>query len=142
MAKMKIDFKGFKEYAERLDKLGGDLKKTTEKALNESFNIITPQAKTEIKPHHLSGDTEKSLRTTPVIEWNGDRASVPVGFDIKSGGLASIFLMYGTKVHGTPRTAPDQGLYDAFFGHATKKKLKQTQEKIFYDAIKKQLTGG
>ena len=137
MAKMKIDFKGFKEYAERLDKLGGDLTKTTEKALTESFNIITPQAKTEIKPHHLSGDTEKSLRTTPVIEWNGDRASVPVGFDIKSGGLASIFLMYGT-----PRMTPDKGLYDAFFGTGTKKKLRQTQEKIFYDAIKKQLTGG
>ena len=137
MAKMKIDFKGFKEYAERLDKLGGDLKKTTEKALNESFDIITPQAKTEIKPHHLSGDTEKSLRTTPVIEWNGDRASVPVGFDIKSGGLASIFLMYGT-----PRMTPDKGLYDAFFGTGTKKKLRQTQEKIFYDAIEKQLTGG
>lgn len=137
MAKMKIDFKGFKEYAERLDKLGGDLKKTTEKALNESFEIITPQAKTEIKPHHLSGDTEKSLRTTPVIEWNGDRAYLPVGFDIKSGGLASIFLMYGT-----PRMTPDKGLYDAFFGNATRKKLRQTQEKIFYDAIEKQLTGG
>ena len=137
MAKMKIDFKGFKEYAERLDKLGGDLKKTTEKALNESFEIITPQAKTEIKPHKLSGDTEKSLRTTPVIEWNGDRAYLPVGFDIKGGGLASIFLMYGT-----PRMTPDKGLYDAFFGTATKKKLRQTQEKIFYDAIEKQLTGG
>lgn len=137
MAKMKIDFKGFKEYAERLDSLGGDLKKTTEKALKDSFDLITPQVKTQIQPHHLSGSTEGSLRTTAQIEWDGDRASVPVGFDIKKGGLASIFLMYGT-----PRMKPDKSLYNAFFGTATKKKLREMQERIFYDAIEKKLNGG
>ena len=31
--KMRLEFNGFEEFAERLDKLGGDLTKTTEKAL-------------------------------------------------------------------------------------------------------------
>jgi hypothetical protein len=37
--------------------------------------------------------------------------------------------------------AKDQRLYDDVYGNATKKKIKEIQEKIFADAIRKAMEG-
>ena len=134
--KMRLEFSGFEEMAERLDKLGGDLKKTTEKALEATHEHITPKVKEAFRKHDIkySHDTMKSLKKDSEVEWNGSVASVGVGFKISSGGLPSIFLMYGT-----PKIQPDKKLYDSVYGNKTKKEVKALQEKIFAEEIAKYL---
>lgn len=134
--KITLQFKGFEEYAEKLDKLGGDLKATTEKALQNSHDFITPKIKAAIKKHHRSGLTEKSLATDTKVKWEGSTASIDIGFKIGDGGLPSIFLMYGT-----PRMKKDQNLYDSIYGSKTKKEIAELQEKTFARAIQKIMGG-
>lgn len=130
--KLTIDFKGFEEYAERLDKLGGDLKSATDEALQKSKEFVDNGLREQMQKHHRTGDTEKSLMLDAKVEWSGSTASVDVGFDIAHGGLASIFLMYGT-----PKMQPDKKLYNAIYGSATKRKVREIQEEIFAKAIKR-----
>ena len=130
--KTRIEFDGFEEVIARLTKLDGDIKGVTEKALRETHKVITKKAEAAIAPHKETGVTEKSLKRNAEIEWVGTLASVETGFSIRQGGLASIFLMYGT-----PRMKKDQNLYNAFFGNKTKKEVMELQETIFYDEIRR-----
>ncbi len=130
--KMRLEFTGFEEYAERLDKLGGDLKKTTEKALIETHKLLTPKVEEAFKRHDVkySHDTMKSLKKDPKVEWSGSVAAIGVGFKISEGGFPSIFIMYGT-----PRMQPDKKIYNSIYGN--KKKVKELQERIFAEEIAK-----
>ena len=56
--------------------------------------------------------------------------------DIKNGGMASIFLMYGTKVFGTPRVKKDTKLYSAIYGKKTKEKIKEIMSEEFRKVLK------
>lgn len=132
MAKMQIEFEGFNEAIAKLKSLEGDIRKTTEKALKETHKIVTSNAETAIRPHKRTGRTQDTLKRDAAVTWAGTMASVEVGFDIHNGGLASIFLMYGT-----PRMKKDQKLYNAFYGSKTKKEVHKLQEEIFMDEIAK-----
>ena len=132
--KLTVDFSNFLEYAEKLDQLGGDLKATAEEALQESKDYVTENIEADMKSHTRTGRTEASIKEDSKVTWEGMTASIDVGFDIKHGGLASIFLMYGT-----PKMAKDQKLYNDFYGASTRRKIKEMQEKIFKEAIKKRL---
>lgn len=138
MAKNKIslEFKAFEEYAEKLDKLGGDLNAVTEKALQKSHDFIMPKLHRDMSKHRRSGETEKSIVDDAKVEWEGTTASIRIGFKISDGGLPSIFLMYGT-----PRMQKDQQLYDDIYGKRTKKQIAELQEKTFARAIKKIMGG-
>lgn len=133
--KVTIDFKGFEEYAENLDKLGGDLKSAVDKALLESKDFVDEQLRTEMSKHKRTGRTVSTIKDDDV-EWSGTLASIDVGFSISHGGLASIFLMYGT-----PRAQPDRKLYNAIYGRTTKRKVREIQEEIFTKAIKEKMGG-
>lgn len=130
--KTMIEFEGFEEVVARLTKLGANTKSITEKALKETHKVITAKAKEAIQPHKLTGLTERSLKTSSNIEWAGTLASVETGFSIRQGGLASIFLMYGT-----PRMKKDQKMYNAFFSKKTQDEVRKIQEDIFYDEIRR-----
>ena len=132
--KMQLIFSGFDEYAEKLEKLGGNLEKTTEKALIATHKHITPRVEATFKKHDVkySHETMKSLKKEARVEWDGLKAEIGVGFKISSGGLPSIFLMYGT-----PKIQPDKKLYDAIYGSKTKKEVKALQEEIFAEEISK-----
>lgn len=130
--KTRIEFDGFEKVIARLTKLGADVSKIAEEALKETHKYVTEQAETAIRPHHLTGATEKSLKKQANVEWVGTLASVETGFDISNGGLPSIFLMYGT-----PRMKKDQKLYNAFFGGKTKNEINKIQEDIFYNEIRR-----
>lgn len=136
--KMRLQFSGFEEMAERLDKLGGDLKKTTEKALEATHDYITPKVEQAFKEHDIkySHETGKSIIKNGAVEWNGAIASIGVGFKVSNGGLPSIFLMYGT-----PRIPADTDLFNSVYGSKTKREVKALQEQIFTEAIKKQYEG-
>lgn len=130
--KTRIEFDGFEEVIKKLSKLEGDIKGTTEKALKKTHSIITQKAEEAIKPHRETGATEDSLYREAKVEWAGSLASVETGFSISKGGLASIFLMYGT-----PRMKKDQNLYNAFWSKKTQDEVKTAQEDIFYEEIRR-----
>lgn len=138
MARFRVEFDGLNELIERITKLDGNVKNVTEKALKATHAHITPKLHEDMKPHNRSGArTEKSIQDNPKITWAGDVASVDIGFDIGNGGLASVFLMYGTKVYGTPRTPKDQKLYNDVYGKKTTADIRTLQQDIFYDELRK-----
>jgi hypothetical protein len=124
----------FGQYAQKLQKLGSTefLKKTVEQALEESKEYVTEKLHQEMPKHHRTGRTEASIDDDSGVEWKGTLASVKVGFNISEGGLASIFLMYGT-----PRMQPDRKLYNDVYGTAAQRKVREIQEEVFNDALRK-----
>ena len=137
--KSKIEFEGFEEIISRLSKLGSNTKQITEKALVATHELVTKQAEEAIQKSNLpahgnfsTGATEKSLVKEPEIYWVGTEAYVKTGFSIRNGGLASIFMMYGT-----PRYMKNQKMYNAFFGTKTKKEIMKLQEDIFYEELRR-----
>lgn len=136
-----ILFRGFEEYMEKLDGLAGDLKGVTEEALKESERLITPKLHQDMKKHKRTGRTENSIDDNAKVKWEGTQGAIKIGFNLADGGLASIFLMYGVRVHGTPRIEKDQKLYNDIYGAKTRKEIAKKQEEIFSQAIKKRMGG-
>ena len=130
--KVYLEFEGFDEAIARLNKLNGNVKQISEIALKKTHSIITEKAEKAIEPHNQTHQTEKSLRKEAKIEWAGTIASVQTGFSISEGGLASIFLMYGT-----PRMKKDQKMYNAFWSKSTQEEVRNAQREIFYDEIRR-----
>jgi len=132
--KLKFEFDGFEDVIKKLSDLEGDVKSTAEKALKECHKQITNDAIQAINPHKNTGITEKSIYTDGEVEWAGTQVSIPVGFSISKGGIASIMLMYGT-----PTIPKDQKLYNAISPKSKKlqKKVKQIQEDTFYKEIRR-----
>jgi len=150
--KFSLDFSNFADYAEQLENLGGDLKRTADKALQETHKYITDNLERDIKKHHRSGKLEKSLLRDSTVEWSGNIAEIDVGFDIANGGLSSVFLMYGTPKHApanqygsasgeNPGMQANKELYNDIYGARTKREVKKIQEKIFADEIHKRMGG-
>lgn len=143
MAKNKIgmQFSGFAQLAEQLDKLGGSLNSVTEEALIKSKAIVTENLKKATvkenfpaKGKYSRGTTAASIREDNTIVWNGTTAEIEVGFDLTKSGLTSVYLMYGT-----PRMKKVQAMYDAIYGAKTKAKIKAVQKETFQAAIQKQM---
>ena len=134
MAKKKfgVEFEGFNELIDRIEKLNGDLKSITERALTESFKLVTPDLHQAMQKHKQTGRTEGSIVDNSTVKWDDEVASIKVGFNIKKGGLPSIFLMYGT-----PRIPKDQALYNAIYGKKTQEEIRKLQEEIFYEEIRR-----
>lgn len=146
--KSRIEFDGFEEAIARLNKLNGNVKNISEKALKKTHEIITQKAQDAITPHNKTHQTEKTLRKEAEIEWKGTLASVKTGFSISEGGLASIFLMYGTQSHAVSNqygknlgvveeTKRDAKMYNAFFGSSTRKEVAEAQKEIFNNEIRR-----
>lgn len=136
--KVFIDGEMFSQYAQKLLKIGSMefLKETTEKALVESKEYVTKQLHQEMPKHHRTGRTESSIDDDSGVEWKGPIASIKVGFKISDGGLASIFLMYGT-----PRMQPDKKLYNDIYGPATSRKVSEIQREVFDKALREVMEG-
>lgn len=134
--KFRLEFEGMEELIDRLESLNGDLKSTTESALKATFGEVTPGVSNAMNssPYDFNhtGRTRGSLVKTPQVEWEGTLAAVPVGYDISGGGLASIFLMYGT-----PTIAPDRNLYNAFYGTKIRKQVAEVQREVFQKRIER-----
>ena len=124
--RVRLQFDGFQEYAERIDKLNGDLKSVMTEALVESKKLVTPGIKKRMEKHRLTGVTESAIDDVTGVTWNGPIGEIKIGFDINNGGLPSIFLMYGT-----PRIKPDKTLYNIIYGSVTKKRISELQKEIF-----------
>lgn len=130
--KISIDFPGYELLKKQLDELGGSATmRAIESALKASQQIVAEKVSAAMAPHTMTGRTKKSIVIDAPVEWTGDQAVVGVGFNIVGGGLPSIFLMYGTKLHGQPHIKPDRNLYNAVYGPQTRKEIMQIQEQAF-----------
>lgn len=130
--KISIDFPGYELLKKQLDELGGNATmRAIESALKASQQVVAEKVSAAMAPHIMTGRTKKSIVIDAPVEWTGDQAAVGVGFNIVGGGLPSIFLMYGTKLHGQPHIKPDRNLYNAVYGPQTRKEIMQIQEQAF-----------
>ena len=132
-----IEIDGFDELLSKLNRMDKMTKTVPEEALKETFDIITKKAANAVtKPslprggNYSSGRTETSLQRTPKVKWKSNEASVEVGFNIRKGGLPSIFMMYGT-----PRYMKNQALYDAFYSSQTEGEVILKQKEILNKAL-------
>lgn len=135
--RFRLQVKNLDRVIKRLDSLGGNSKEIADKALRETFEIVTEKAAESAMNANLpaggryaTGATAGSLKTDADVEWSGLVAKTDTGFSIKGGGLPSIFMIYGT-----PRYMKNQKMYNAFYGSATKKQIVKAQENAFYDEI-------
>ena len=137
--KCKLEFEGFEEVIDKLAKVNANIKKIAEKSLIESHKLITKKAEEAVQKANLpakgkfsQGDTLNSLYKDAKIEWEGTLASVKTGFSISKGGIASIFMIYGT-----PRRMKNQKMYNAFWGKKTIEEVKAKQEENFYNELRR-----
>lgn len=110
------------------------LEEAVKNALIESKQYITQMLEAEMQTHNRTGITLDSLDTETKVDVNGFKYSIPIGFNLRQGGLASLWLM-----HGTPKQAPDQRLYDAVYGKGTQKRVKQIQQEQVKRVLQKYL---
>ena len=101
MAKMDLKFAGMDAYIENLTKMGENVKEVTDDTLQQGVSIINEELHAEMKKHHVTGATERSLRDGETVKWSGDKASVKYGFNIKKGGEPAIYLEKG-RPHQKP----------------------------------------
>lgn len=149
-----IEFKGFEEMFSKFDGLGGDIRNAAEKCLEFIPSDINPNLEADIAKHkkwRKSGNTAQSIKKDAGVTWEGYVASIPVGFDIAHGGLASIFLMYGTARHAPANqygkypdkvvegVQKDEKLYNDIYGTSTKSKINKKQADIMSEAIRKKM---
>lgn len=135
--KITIEFDGYDILEQKLKEIGGNAKKTAESALKASHNHVTRKLDSAISSHKKTGGTEQSLDKLPVTLWFGDIGETKVGFDIRNGGLPSIFLMYGTMLHGQPHIAQDKKLYDAIYSTKTRKEIQKIQREVYEKSIER-----
>ena len=139
MARIKIDFDGFDDMVKRFDEMEKDLNSAVEKALEASFDVVTPKLRATLPPHRVTGATEESLIQRPVVKWKGNVAEVKVGFDLTKD-VTSQFLIYGAKAnaeHNIPKRQPDMKMYEAIFGTDTAKKVSEIQREIIEGELMK-----
>jgi len=148
--KFGLNFDGVAELSEKLEALGGDLQKVAEEALEFIPGDVNPKLHAAMVKHNKTGLADRSIVTDQKVSWTGNVASIDVGFNLKKGGMPSIFLMYGTPRHAPgnqyggpvrqgaqehPGTKADTELFNAIYGTKTQKEIAAKQQKIFNQAI-------
>lgn len=131
MAKMSIIFDGFADLAEQIDRIGGNMQKAVNEALEATQEVVennlVPAASvyaTKGRKGYATGSMFKSLIRSTKVTWKGTVAEVNVGFNLGEN-FHSIFIMYGT-----PRIAKDTEIYNAIKGAKTKQEIEQVQAMI------------
>lgn len=160
-AKIEIGFGPMEEQLRRISEAGNSpaVKSTVSQTLEATQAEINRDLKKAMEAHHRDHAGKHTVDTLMRTDatWDGDTCSIDIGFDINNGGLASIFLMYGTKPHGPrgtsertirdgggnghPGTQPDAHLKNAIFGAAVKKRILERQEKALAE-LSAEILGG
>lgn len=120
-----------KKYGERLEAAGGTaaVKRAVEAGMKSTKQEVNKLVDAAMQPGNLpaggaysTGATMESLNEIFTVEWAGNVANLPLGFDLSGDGIASIFLMYGT-----PKMAPAAGLREALKENPRKISRKEMQ---------------
>ena len=134
----RIDFKGFLDFANDVDKLGdaylkkavnNSMQKTKDYLNNETLKAMD-SSKYNFEP---GGESVKELIKVEEmpIEWDGYVCKAFVGVDISQAPQTLILA-----IKGSPRQSPDRNLYNAMKGKGKfKKQLEKIQEDEFYKVL-------
>lgn len=124
---------------DRAKELNADVETIAEDCLKASHDIITPKAEIAAKKQNLprrgryyTGKTLRSVKKDKTVEWNRYIAKEDVGYSIRNGGLAWVFMLWGT-----PRYMKNKKMYAAFYGAKTKREVSEAQKKVFFREFRK-----
>lgn len=138
---------GLEELAERLEDVGGNLKKALTEVLENAADNISEETQKAVRKSKLpsggkysKGDTERSIIRDAKAEWEGPIGSIPIGFDKTKPGAG------GWLITGTPRMKPVLELERIYGGwkKGQSRLLKDLQSEsvdIMRDAIEEALEG-
>lgn len=137
-----IDFRNFSDYAEKIDKLGANLKSVFSKAMEEAAEKVQQDTIAAIQPVNLpdkgrysTGDTLNSVIRDPKTKWEGSVGEIPIGFDKTKPGAG------GWLITGTPKMRPDYALEKIYGTKRYESELKKTIEKALQREIDKIMGG-
>ena len=123
-----VDFSAFAEYAEKLDRLGADLKDVIGDAMEEAAKQVQEDTADAVESANLpaggqysDGETRASIVRDVTPKWSGSVGEVHLGFDKSKPGAG------GFLITGTPKMAPDAALAEMYSG---KKYQRQINKKI------------
>ena len=143
--RMGLQFDGWEETITKLNNLAGNsgTAKAVSEALikskeyvNEGIEKAVNSGSLPAKGKYSTGDTKSSINRDSEVQWQGQTASIKVGFDFKKSGTTSIFLMYGT-----PKMKPAKGLKNAIYGSKARKEIAEIQSEIINKHIKEVMEG-
>lgn len=136
--RISLEFDGFDVLKKQLDELGGEAtERAVTDALKASQSVIARNVESAMQTHNRSGAVSRSIINGTSPKWTGTTAEIGVGFKISDGGLPSIFLMYGTKLHGQPHVKPDRKLFNAVYGKQTIDQIHAIQREAFEKVLER-----
>lgn len=99
----------------KLEAMGADVQNIIGRQMREAAHKIALDTKKALgaqflpaKGRYSTGTTARSINYFPRVEWEGNVASVPVGFDFSLAGAG------GYLISGTPRMQPDKELHKMY----------------------------
>lgn len=125
--KSRIEFFGTSELLKKIEKAGGNVEKACTDALRASVQAPKQEMLEYIRQHHLTGQTEDSF--VEEIKNENGKIYCEVGFSIRRGGIAALFLNLGT-----PKIRPSFFVDDAIDHNIDK--IKADQLKALNDAFR------
>jgi hypothetical protein len=147
-----VDLSGLVDLMQKVKDVSNDIDKAMEKGAEKVYRATHSDVQSDMAshtnagpnfnfgPNAATGKTVKSL-VKKDIKIKGDRLEMPLGFKVRQGGLASIFLMYGV-----PRHAPNPGyvkrdkkLYNEFYGNDARNRNTNFFQKELEDLLRKEL---
>ena len=142
-SKFAFNFEEMEELSEKLERAGGSIQQAADRALKASHAHITKNLDAAIRRHHRTGDTQKTLDKGGGVVWDSEiKAHVNIGFNLETGGVPSIFLMWGTPKRGRhPGMKADAKLKNAAFGAKTKREVAAIQREEMEKALQ-EFAGG
>ena len=139
---LKLDANAFNVYAEKLDRMGGDLKTIFTDALEKAGQKIGEDTTNALAEGNLprggqysTGQTEKTVVKNPKVVWSGMFGSIGVGFDFGDPGAG------GYLITGTPRMKPDTELNKIYKRKSYMNGISKDIAKVFNDEINRRMGG-
>lgn len=121
---VRFELKGFEEYLEKIQQVGGNLEECVSKSIEESAKPIYEDIKSWAEKHKRTGQVLEGVSMSGV-QKEGNNFFVEVGIDTNKSPDAwhAVFTEYGT-----PTQPADPGIRTAF--DSNKKKVKNIQKRI------------
>lgn len=140
--RLSIEVSGFAEYAEKLDRLGGDLKSVINDALEQAAETVEDDTREAVAKSNLpaggeysNGDTESSIISGARVTWHGPIAEIGVGFDKSVPGAG------GFLISGTPKMSPDYALEKIYSSARYKNQINKDIIEVVQEAINEKMGG-
>lgn len=131
-----VDFSAFAEYAEKLDKLGADLKDVIGDAMEEAAKQVQEDTADAVESANLpaggqysDGETRASIIRDVTPKWSGSVGEVHLGFDKSKPGAG------GFLITGTPKMAPDAALAEMYSGRKYQRQINKMIEEHLQKAL-------